>query len=61
MGTLFSQRKSNRIPLLQVTYAIRGSEAGPSREDDHQLLVGEMEVVGIGGLSRRDLPDARAD
>lgn len=61
VGTLFAYREVEHLALFELAGAGEGSEGWLAGEDDHQLLVRIVEVVRVGGLSRRQLPLATAD
>src|SRR5262249_10669595 len=47
--------------LFELSQAVRCPQRRPSADDDHELLVGEVEVIGISGLAGWYLPHAVAD
>src|SRR5262249_50772275 len=61
VGALLAKGESQRLALLQLTHALGGPQAGTTGDDDHQLLVGVVEVVRVGGLAGGQLPEAGAD
>lgn len=61
MRSLLTELETQRLALLQLSDAVRRSEAGSSGEHDHQLLVGVVKVIEVGGLPRRNLPEAGTD
>jgi len=61
MSALRAELEADRLALLEYPRALRTAQGRPAAEDDHDLLVGVMEVVRVGGLARRQLPKADAD
>src|SRR5262245_3080275 len=61
MRALLAERESDGLALLELPDASGGAKGRPAGEDDHELLVGVMEVVRIGRLAGRDLEQARSD
>jgi hypothetical protein len=48
------------LALLQVTPPLRCAQARGAIEDQDELLLGKMVVVGIRRFARRDLPQAKS-
>ena len=48
-------------PRFELANLVRGPQGRPAGEDDHELLVGIVEVVRVGGLTGWQLPETTAD
>src|SRR5215213_1648436 len=58
--SLLAARKGDHLTVLALTPAVRGAEARTAAQHDHELLLRHMDVLGVGRLSRGQLPQARA-
>src|ERR1700679_4311548 len=61
VGADLAERKVDRLARLELTRALRRAQRRPPREHEDELLVGVVEVVRVGGLAGRQLPDAGAE
>jgi hypothetical protein len=61
VGALRAEPEAQRLALLQLADPLGRAQRGAAGEDDHELLVGVVEVVRVGGLAGRHLPEAGAD
>jgi hypothetical protein len=56
MPAVLAAGERHDLALLEVTPTVGGSKRGLTVEHDHQLLLGEMVVVGVCGFARWHLP-----
>src|ERR687895_812152 len=61
MRAVLAERKPHRLPGHELALALGRPERRTAGQHDHHLLVGVVEVVRIGGLAWRELPQAAAD
>src|SRR3989442_1465523 len=61
MGTCLTDGEAHGLPLLEFAQSFLGAQGGAPAQDDHEFLVGVMEVVGVGHLAGWKLPEAGAD
>src|SRR6476646_4874419 len=61
MGAVLAEAEAQGLALLELALAVRRAQRRPSRQNDHELLVGVVVVVRIGRLAWRHLPEARPD
>jgi hypothetical protein len=57
---LLAARESYGLAFGQLAPTIAGAQAGTALQDNEELLLAKMVVVGVGGLSGRYLPQAQA-
>jgi hypothetical protein len=57
MSSSLSARKRAYLPLIELTPSIGTAQTWASLQDHHQLLLGEVVVIWVGRLARRNLPD----
>ena len=50
---MLTAQKGHYLSLPQITPSIRCAQARPAVEYEQQLLLGEMVVIGVGGLAGR--------
>ena len=61
VATLLPTRKGDDLARGQLAPALGRAQARSAFEDNHELLLGEMVVVGVGGLAGRQLPQAQPE
>jgi hypothetical protein len=58
---LLAEREAHGLALAQLARALRRAQRRAPAQHQDQLLVGVVEVVRVGGLAGRQLPEAAAD
>ena len=48
---LLAERKPHHLTFVEFSDALWRAQRGPPPDHDHHLLIGEVEVVGVGGLA----------
>ncbi len=61
MAARLAAQEGDGLALLELPPPGRRAQARAAAEDDQELLLGEVEVVGVGGFARRDLPQAESE
>jgi hypothetical protein len=61
VGAAGPELEADRLALVEHPLAVRRAQGRPPAQHDHHLLVGVVEVVRVGRLSRRQLPEADPD
>src|SRR5262249_33105237 len=61
MGAVLTTWKVDDLAFGEYSPAVWCAESRSARQDDHHLLLGEVVVIRVGGLTCRQLPQAGAN